>query len=55
MQSKLSVPVRSKVIRQLDWYIEANVQDIYATMYIADKSFTLRDMIRFGTGIRFKF
>lgn len=38
MQSDISIPVRSKVINEIEWYIEANVQDIYATMYIADKS-----------------
>ena len=54
-QTEFSKPLKSKTIKEVSLYLEANIQDLYATMFVADKSFTAYDMIMLGVGTRLKF
>lgn len=54
-QTELVKSYSNKSIRGISYYMEANIQDIYVTLKLADSSFTVFDMIRLGMGVRFKF
>ncbi len=54
-QTEFSKPLKSKTIKEVSLYLEANIQDLYATMFIADKKFTAYDMVMLGIGTRLKF
>ncbi len=51
-QSELALSLKSKHISSVSTYFEANIQDLYITLYVADRDFTFMDMIRFGIGGR---
>ena len=42
-------------IKYASLYLEANIQDLYVTLYLADKNFTAYDMVMFGVGARIGF
>ncbi|MFT5917018.1 MAG: hypothetical protein ACJAWV_002792 [Flammeovirgaceae bacterium] len=54
-QTEFSKSLKSKTFKEVSLYLEANIQDLYATMFVADKSFTAYDMIMLGVGTRLKF
>lgn len=54
-QTEVSKPLKSKMLKEVSIYLEGNIQDLYATMFIADKNFTAYDMIMLGVGARLRF
>jgi hypothetical protein len=54
-QTELVTSFESKVISQVSYYLEANIQDIYMTLKFADSNFTVYDMVKLGMGVRIKF
>lgn len=42
-----------KNIKNINYYLKANIQDVYATIKFDDESFIVLDMIRMGMKIRF--